>query len=185
MWQATSKRAQAGFLTCTGPASVSSACTGRDRILEPVEADQGERILADDESIVPIVLPPAVMALPFGGAALGHVDRQDAVARRAAMLHARDHFLADEAALVEAHRAQLIEIGLVGEELARADIGIAVGDAEPDASAAIGLWPRLRPGCPWGDKALAKLRHARIGIGEPVGRLRRGNAHFFLALGRR
>src|SRR5579883_3438444 len=48
-------------------------------------------------------------------------DRHHAAARGPAMLHARDHFLADEAALLEVDAAELVHIGFMRE-------GIVVGE---------------------------------------------------------
>ena len=73
---------------------------------------------------------------------------QDAVSRRAAMLHAGDDFLADVAALLEAHAAQLVEIGLMREELAGAQVGLAVGKPQRDARRVIAFGRCRQPGVP-------------------------------------
>ena len=49
------------------------------------------------------------------------------------MLHARNHFLADIAALGEIDAAELVHVGLVREGVAVAEIDAAVRDAERDA----------------------------------------------------
>lgn len=68
------------------------------------------------------------------------------------MLHARDHLLADEAALGEVDSVQLIEQGLVGKGLAEAVVQPTFRDAEPDAHGVVVL---LRPG------RAAKVAHVR------------------------
>ena len=60
-------------------------------------------------------------------------DRHDAGARGAAMLDARHHFLADEAALVEIDAAELVHVGLVREGVAVDEIRAAARHAERDA----------------------------------------------------
>lgn len=59
--------------------------------------------------------------------------RQDAVAGRAAVLHARDHFLAHIAALGETHAMKQVEIGLMGEHVVAANVGSAISNAQGDA----------------------------------------------------
>ena len=49
------------------------------------------------------------------------------------MLHARHHFLADEAALVEIDAAELVHVGLVREGVAVDEIAAAARHAERDA----------------------------------------------------
>ena len=82
-------------------------------------------------------VPTELLARPDLGA-LGRpfaieCDGQNAAARRAAMLHARDDFLAHVATLLETDAAQLIEIGLMRETLARPDVGARVAESERDA----------------------------------------------------
>ncbi len=91
---------------------------------------------------MPTCLAPAWIGVPLGGARAVELQRQDAAACRAAMLHARDDLLADIAALGETDALQLVEIGLVRKELARSDIGLAVGDAKPYAPRRIFAVPR-------------------------------------------
>ena len=60
-------------------------------------------------------------------------DRHDAGARGAAMLDARHHLLADEAALVEIDAAELVHVGLVRECVAVDEVRAAARHAERDA----------------------------------------------------
>ena len=67
-----------------------------------------------------------------GQGALGGRD-QHAAARRSAMLHARDHFLSDIAALPEADAAGLVEQHVMRKCLAERIVAAAFGDAVGDA----------------------------------------------------
>ena len=60
-------------------------------------------------------------------------NRHGARARDAAMLHARDHLLADIAAFGEIDAAELVHVGLVREGVAVAEIDAALRNAERDA----------------------------------------------------
>jgi hypothetical protein len=74
----------------------------------------------------------------FGGRRRAvEAHRHDAAARGAAVLHARHHLLADEAALGEADAVELVEIGLVGKHLARTDVALGVGDSQCHAMGVI------------------------------------------------
>jgi hypothetical protein len=64
-------------------------------------------------------------------------DRHDARAGGAAVLHARDHLLADIAALPEGDAAELVEQRLVREGVAIEEVAPAIGDAEPDAAGVV------------------------------------------------
>ena len=60
-------------------------------------------------------------------------DRNHAGAGDAAMLHARHHLLADEAALVEVDAVELVHVGLVRERIAIDEVEAAARHAERDA----------------------------------------------------
>ena len=78
--------------------------------------------------------------------------------------------------------AQLVEIGLMREQFARADILVTVGDAEPDAPAAIGFRIALGQIALAGDEAGAELGRTRVGIGKAIGGLHGSDAHFLVAV---
>ena len=65
-------------------------------------------------------------------------DRHDAVARGAAMLHARHDLLADIAALVEIDAVELVHVGFVRERVAIDEIESAARHAERDAVRLVG-----------------------------------------------
>ncbi len=85
------------------------------------------------EPSVPTVLSPALTGVPASGAKLSKLTGTIAGARGAAVLHARDHLLADEAALVEVDAAELVHVGLVRERIAVDEVEAAARDAERDA----------------------------------------------------
>ncbi len=98
-------------------------------------------------------------------------DGHHPLARYAAVLHARDDLLADEAALLEGHSVQLIEQRLVREGVAEHVVLAALGHAERDAMrvilvrrGAVGLIAGERPIRADGDElAIAHLGQSRIG----------------------
>ena len=91
-----------------------------------------------DEPSVPTVLSPALTGVPASGAKPSKLDGHDARARGAAVLHARDHLLADEAALVEVDAAELVHVGLVRERIAVDEVEAAARHAERDAVRLVG-----------------------------------------------
>ena len=83
--------------------------------------------------------------------------------------------------LVKLTAAKLIEIGLMREELARADILLAVGNAEPDAAERYWL-PSAAGSLPFGAMtATAEQRRARIG--ETMAERGLGEGHADLVIG--
>ena len=80
----------------------------------------------------------------FGRKRIG-CDRHDALARAAAMLDARHHFLPDIAALGEVDAVELVHVGLVREGIAVNEIEPAARHAERDAMRFVGAWPRPVP----------------------------------------
>ncbi len=96
------------------------------------------------------------------------LDRHDALARAAAMLHAAHHLLADEAALVEGDAVEQVEVGLVREGIAEGVVLAAFRHAERDAMGVIRLGCGI--GCGdiggrrrSGENAPSKLGKARVG----------------------
>ena len=85
------------------------------------------------EPSVPTALSPAVTGIAGFRREAVEGDRHDAVARGAAMLDARDHLLADVAALVEIDAAELVHVGLVRKGVAIDEIEAAARHAERDA----------------------------------------------------
>ena len=83
--------------------------------------------------MVPTVLSPAITSAPTGGAASSKLTGNDAIARGAAMLDPRNHFLPDEAAFPEIDAVQLVEIGVMREGVAVEKIHAALRHAERDA----------------------------------------------------
>ena len=71
--------------------------------------------------------------MPDAGRAMRRCGDQHAAPRRAAMLHARHHLLADVAALPEADAAILVEQHVMREGVARRIVEAAFGDAMRDA----------------------------------------------------
>src|SRR5687767_5705224 len=126
------------------------ACARRDfstlteRLLEPVQAQKGERPLAYARAHAADRLSCRRDRRRLGGQRALDADRQDTAARCAAVLHARDDLLADETSLREAHPPDLIEIGFMWKNLIRAEIMPAFGEPEPDAPFMIGQKPILR-----------------------------------------
>ena len=125
-----------------------------------------------DEPSAPIGLPPAVTGVPGGGRSSPRpID--DATARRAAMLHARDDLLADEAALGEVDAGELVHVRVMGEGLAEGEVDAALGNAEPDAMGVVGGFGRFgeigrHVGAGRDDAAIAERRKARIGGDDAI-----------------
>ena len=117
-----------------------------------------------DEPVTPTVLVAGHHRhAGVGREAFGR-DRHDAVARGAAMLHARHHLLADIAALVEIDAGELVHVGLVREGVAVDEVEPAARHAERDAVRLVGL--RLdQLGAEIGRGLLGQMRrqHARAG----------------------
>ena len=124
------------------------------------------------EPSVPTLLSPAVTGVPAAGAEAVEAHRHHARARAAAVRHARDDLLADEAALVEIDAVKLIHVGLVREGIAVDEVEPAARHAERDAVRFVvrgidqlraeiggGLTGKMRRQ----HAAQAKLRQPRIG----------------------
>ena len=82
---------------------------------------------------MPTGLSPAITGMPSSAREIVIGHRHDAAARRAAMLHARDHFLPDVAALLEIDAAELVHDGLVREGVVVHEVEPAARHAERDA----------------------------------------------------
>ena len=80
---------------------------------------------------------PAMISVPGSGNWPLPLDADDAFPRRTAMLHARHHLLADEAALLEVDAVQLIEHRLMREGVAESVVAAALGHAKRDAAGVI------------------------------------------------
>ena len=87
---------------------------------------------------MPTAFSPALTGVPASGAkpsnAHGHYPR----ARGAAVFDARDHLLADEAALVEVDAAELVHVGLVRKGIAIDEVEAAARHAERDPMRLVG-----------------------------------------------
>ena len=138
------------------------------------------------EPMVPTCRSPAVTGTPTSRCMFLDRDRYDAVARGAAMLHARHHLLADVAALVEIDAGKLVHVGFVREGVTVDEIEPAARHAERDAMGLVG--GRIDEfGTEVGGGLLrqmrrqhhpqAKLRQSRIGIDQAVFGVRRAVPH--------
>ena len=115
-----------------------SGTPAAQRVGDAVEPQHRQPALPACEPMMPTCLSPAITGTPASGAKLFDGDRHDAGARRAAMLHARHHLLADVAALVEIDAAELVHVGLVREGVAVDEIEPAARHAERDAVRLVG-----------------------------------------------
>src|SRR5581483_281028 len=111
--------------------------SGVDRRARPVETHQRQSPVTGMRTENP--------DRPFAGHNLGPYRRErgafgedDPPPRRSAVLHARDDFLADIAALPEVDAAKLVHVDIVRKYLAIGEVGPALGDAEGDAVRVIG-----------------------------------------------
>ncbi len=83
----------------------------------------------DDEPSVPTASSPSRTGVPGGGGVGRDLDARDALARRPAVLHARDDLLPDVAALVEIDAVQEVEVGVVRKGVAIGEIDAALRNA--------------------------------------------------------
>ena len=113
------------------------------------------------EPSVPIARPFATISVPDAGRLVAG-DDQHAAARRAAMLHARHHLLADIAALAEADATHLVEQHIVREGIAQSIVRPALGDAVRDAEGMPCFCVAAAGSCLIRPPGRRRLREARI-----------------------
>ena len=128
---------------------------------------------------MPTAFSPALTGVPASGAKPSKRDRHHARARGAAMLDARDHLLADEAALVEVDAAELVHVGLVRKGIAVNEIEAAARHAERDPVRLVGGGlEQLRAEIGRGLGGQVRRQHAaqaqrrQARIGDSTGRIR-------------
>ena len=125
-------------------------------------------------------VPPATISVPGGRQGPLPLHADDALPRGTAMLHARHHLLADEAALLEVDAVQLIEHRLMREGVAESVVAAALGHAKRDAARVILILAGERAaeigdiGVGGKQDAEPELRQPRIGKSDGALRQERG-----------